>query len=196
MFNLVVFIDLKKAFDTADHQILLKKLELYGIKGQALSLLKSYLTNRSQKCQINGFVSSERSIRCCAPQGSILGPLLFLLYINYLPQCLNNTKPRLLADDTNLTASGDSITDIEIAVNSDLENLRKWLMANKLSLNVATTECMLIGSKSLINRTSNSHPNISIENKQIKQVYEYKTLEITMTSIYIGKVILKIFAKR
>ena len=128
MFNLVVLIDLKKAFDTLDHQILLRKLELYGIKGEALTLLKSYLTNRNQKCQIKNSFSTERLIECGVPQGSILGPLFFLLYINDLPQCLNKTKPRLFADDTNLTASGDSITDLETAVNSDLENLRKWLM--------------------------------------------------------------------
>ena len=177
MFNLVVLIDLKKAFDTVDHQILLRKLELYGIKGQALTLLKSYLTNRKQKCQIKNSFSSERLIKCGVPQGSILGPLFFLLYVNDLPQCLNKTKPCLFADDTNLTASGDSITDVEIAANSDLENLRKWLIANKLSLNVAKTEFMLIGSKQKI---SNSHPNVVIENKQIKQVYECKTLGVTV----------------
>ena len=136
IFNLVVFIDLKKAFDTVNHDILLKKLELYGIKGQALNLLKSYLSNRHQKCQIGKFVSSERLIKCGVPQGSILGPLLFLLYINDLPECLKSTRPRLFADDTNLTASGPCITDIENAVNSDLQNLRNWLIANKLSLNV------------------------------------------------------------
>ena len=134
MFNLVVLIDLKKAFDTVDHQILLRKLELYGIKGQALTWLKSYLTNQKQKCQIKNSFSSERLIKCGVPQGSILDPLFFLLYVNDLPQCLNKTKPRLFADDTNLTASGESITDLEVAVNSDLENLRKWLIAIKLAL--------------------------------------------------------------
>ena len=171
MFNLVVLIDLKKAFDTVDHQILLSKLELYGIKGQALNLLKSYLTNRKQKCQIKNVFSSERLINCGVPQGSILGPLLFLLYINDLPHCLSKTKPRLFADDTNLTASANSVTDLEAAVNSDLENLRKWLIANKLSLNVAKTEFIIIGSKSMTKNISNPHPNVFIENKQIKQVY-------------------------
>ena len=152
MFNLVVLIDLKKAFDTVDHQILLSKLELYGIKGQAINLLKSYLTNRRQRCQIRNSFSSERLIKCGVPQGSILGPLLFLLYINDLPHCLSKTKPRLFADDTNLTASANSMTDLEAAVNSDLENLRKWLIANKLSLNVAKTEFILIGSKSTIKK--------------------------------------------
>ena len=80
MFNLVVFIDLKKAFGTVNHKILLKKLELYGVKGDALSLIESYLTDRIQKCQVNEVVSSEQSVTCEIPQGSILGPLLFLLY--------------------------------------------------------------------------------------------------------------------
>ena len=180
MFNLVVLIDLKKAFDTVDHQILLRKLELYGIKGQALTLLRSYLTNRNQKCQIKNSFSSKRQIKCGVPQGSILGPLFFLLYINDLPHCLNKTKPRMFADDTNLTASANSLTDLEAAANSDLENLRKWLIANRLSLNVAKTEFMLIGSKPMIKNISVSHPNVLIENKQIKQVNECKTLGVTI----------------
>jgi hypothetical protein len=82
--------------------------EIGAVRYKRLSFLNSYLSNRSQKCQINGFLSSEKVIRCGVPQGSILGPLFFLLYINDLPQCLSKTKPRLFADDTNLTASGDS----------------------------------------------------------------------------------------
>ena len=74
-----------------------------GITGNALLLLKSYLTDRTQRCEVNGSISSENGIKCGVPQGSILGPLFFLLYINDLPACLNKTKPRLFADDTNIT---------------------------------------------------------------------------------------------
>ena len=169
MFTLVVLTDLKKAFDTLDHQILFSKLQLYGIKEQALTLLKSYLTNRKQKCQMKNSFSSERLIKCGVPQGSILGPLFFLLYINDLPHCLNKTKPRLFADDTNLTASANSMTDLEAALYSDLDNLRKWLIANKHN-----------GSKLMVKNISNSHPNVFIENKQIKQVHECKTLGVTI----------------
>ena len=103
-----------------------------------------------------------------------------MLYINDLPQCLNKTKPRLFADDTNLTTSGYSIHDVQAAVNSDLENLRKWLVANKLSLYVAKTEFILIGSKQMIKKISDPHPNVHIENEKIKQVYECKTLGVTI----------------
>ena len=169
---------MKKAFDIVDHQILSSKLELYGIRGQAINLLKSYLTNRKQKCQIRNSFSSERLIQSGVPQGSISGPLLFLLYINDLPRCLSKKKTRLFADDTNLTASANSKSDLKAAVNSDLENLIKWLIANKLSLNVAKTAFILIGSKFMIKNVSNSHPNVFIENKQIEQFYECKTLGI------------------
>ena len=178
MFNLVVFIDLKKAFDTVDHDILLKKIELYGIKGDALSVLTSYLTDRNQKCQVNGYLSSERNIKCGVPQGSILGPLFFLIYINDLPNCLTNTEARLFADDTNITAAGNNIKEVEGAINSDLENLYKWLTANKLSLNVTKTEFLLIGSNQILKSISNHQHNISIAENQIKQVSDSKTLGI------------------
>ena len=191
MFNLVVvFI----AFDTVNNGILLKKLKSYGIMGQDLDILKSYLSNRRQKCQVDRFVSSERFIECGVPQGSILGPLLFLLYINDLPECLKNTRPRLFADDTNLTTSSHSIADTEIAANSNLENLRHWLIANKLSLNVAKTEFMLIGSPQMSRNVSNYQANISVDNKQIQQVNKSKALgKIVVKIIYPGSLILKTY---
>ena len=97
-----------------------------------------------------------------------------------MPQCLSKTKPRLFADDTNLTASGDSILYYENAVNSDLENLRKWLIANRLTLNVAKTEFMLIGTKQMIKSISNLQLTVVIESNPVKQVIECKTLGVTV----------------
>ena len=108
-----------------------------------------------------------------------------MLYINDLPYCLSKTKPRLFADDTNFTASANSMTNFEVVVNSELENLRKWLIANKLSLNVAKIEFILIGSKSMIKNISNSHPNAFIENKQTKQVYECNTLGVKIDQLFV-----------
>ena len=99
LLNLVVLIDLKKAFDTVDDQILFDKMELYGIKGNALLFLKSYLSERSQICQVNCYLSSGRGLKYGVPQGSILGPLFYLIYINDLQECLNKTYARLFADD-------------------------------------------------------------------------------------------------
>ena len=180
LFNLVVFIDLKKAFDTVNHDILLEKLLLFGITGSAFQLLKSYLSNRTQKCEINGSTSKENIVKCGVPQGSILGPLFFLLYINDLPSCLNETRPRMFADDTNITASGNCMNDIKSGVNSDLERLRKWLMANKLSLNVAKTEFQLIGTKYMLKKISYYQPVVTILNKPTKQVFQCKTLGVTV----------------
>ena len=128
MFNLIVFLDLKKAFDAVNHEILLRKLELYYITGEALTLMRSYLTNHRQKCQLNNVVSCENNIACEIPQGSILGPLFFLFI---LPACLDNSTARLFADDTNLTVSGESINEIETAMNLNLYNVCKRMASSK-----------------------------------------------------------------
>ena len=99
----VVFLDLKKAFDTVDHHILLSKLHLYGLTGVSHKLFSSYLDNRTQKCVVNGSLSECCTLKCGIPQGTILGPLLFLLYINDLPNCLSGSVPRMYVDDTHLT---------------------------------------------------------------------------------------------
>ena len=117
LYNLAVFLDLKKAFDTVNHDILLAKLELYGIKNTPLMLFKSYLSDRSQQCQVNGELSTLKYLKYGVPQGSILGPLLFLIYINDLPNCLQHSTARMFADDTNITVSGKSIKEAEVAVN-------------------------------------------------------------------------------
>ena len=112
LINGVLFLDLKKAFDPVDHQILIRKLDLYGIKNRALAWFSSYLHGRTQVCTVNNTTSSLKYIPCGVPQGSNLGPLLFLIYINDLPNCLKNSKPAMYADDTNLSVTGQTSSDI------------------------------------------------------------------------------------
>ena len=140
--NAVVFLDLKKAFDTVNHSILLSKLSSYGVKGIAYELLSSYLENRTQKCAVNGVLSKSCTLTCGIPQGTILGPLLFLLYINDLPNCLSNSQPRMYADDTHLTYADNDICSLEASLNQDLLNINNWLIADKLTLNMTKTEFM------------------------------------------------------
>jgi retron-type reverse transcriptase len=126
LFNIAVFLDLQKAFDTINHDILLTKLDLYGLQKPSLNLLGSYLANRTQMCSVNGALSDTKLVRCGIPQGSILGPLLFLIYINDLPNSLEYSSTRMFADDTTLTVSGKSIQGyVEVAINHDLTNVKQ-----------------------------------------------------------------------
>ena len=126
--NAVVFLDLKKAFDRVNHPILLSKLSSYGVKGNAYDLLASYLDKRTQKCAVNGVLSKSCTLTCGIPQGTILGPLLFLLYINDLSNCLSVSQPRMYADDTHLTYADNDICSIEASLNQDLSNINRWLI--------------------------------------------------------------------
>ena len=135
--NGVVFIDLKKAFDTVDHLIVIDKLRRYGLNEQTLNFFTSYLENRSQRCFVNGHLSQKVSVRCGVPQGSILGPLLFLIFINDLPNCFDTAKTTMYADDTTLTFCASDTNSLESQINSELKQLNQWLVANKLTLNVS-----------------------------------------------------------
>ena len=119
----VVLVDFKKAFDLVDHQILIKKLEIYGIKDGALQWFNTYLTNRKQQVSINNCKSDFQHISYGVPQGSIMGPLLFLLFINDLPLYTNNVFTDLYADDTTLYDVQDSMEQIENNLQSTLNNL-------------------------------------------------------------------------
>ena len=129
-----LYLDLTKAFDTVDHGILLSKLERYGVRGIALDLLKSYLSNRYQFTYINGIQSSLQLIKCGVPQGSILGPLLFLLYINDLPMA-SDLGITLFADDTCLFYSCKNILELKSMINNEMVKIGNWMSSNRLTIN-------------------------------------------------------------
>ena len=177
--NGVVFLDLKKAFDTVDHGILIKKLEFYGIKNNTLRWFISYLSDRKQICKVGMSVSNSENITTGVPQGSNLGPLLFLLYINDLPRYLDSSVPALFADDTNLTVSGVTATEIQDNLEIELNKVHMWLLANKLTLNAKKPEFMLIGSRQRLSQII-ADPILSIGSESIKRVSSTKTLGVTV----------------
>ena len=126
---------------------------------------------------MNGHLSNAASVSCGVPQGSSLGPLLFLIYINDLPNCLSVASPKLFADDTNITVAADSLTELENKINLDLDNLNRWLVANRLSLIVAKTDFMAIGSHQRIRTSRNEEINVEINGKSaITRVHKVKSL--------------------
>ena len=132
-FVLGLFLDFSKAFHPINHDTLFNKLDLYGIRGTTLCLFKSYLTNRYQYVEYNKEKSSKRNIVCGVPQGSILGPLLFLMYINDLPKVANKVFPLMFADDFNIFIEGNNIFTKQNELNMEMIKLSSWLKANNLS---------------------------------------------------------------
>ena len=175
LINGVLFLDLKKAFDTINHEILLSKLERYGIRGLPLLWFQSYLNNRKQICKINNSLSNFQNVSCGIPQGSNLGPLLFLIYINDLPDSLEITEPAMFADDTNLTGAEETSAEIQNKLEGEIQNVLKWLRTNKLTLNEKKTEYMLIGSAKRLKQIQNDLI-IKINDHVIKRVYNKNVL--------------------
>lgn len=174
-----LFLDLSKAFDTIDHVFLLKKLESCGIRGLPNTLFSSYLQNRKQTVVINGYRSSERSVVIGVPQGSNLGPLLFLIYVNDLSNLQLNGVPRLFADDSVFSYAGQTPEEIVSMMQEDLNIVSEYLENNLLSLNATKTKFMLFrGPRTIVS----THSRLLIRNIEIEEVDSFKHLGIILDS--------------
>ena len=176
----LISIDLKKAFDAVGHEILCRKLEQYGVVGKALSWFKSYHSNRKQYCRINGGDSIVNYINLCVPQGSCLGPLVFLVYISYLPCIVKYFKLSMYADDRSIYHSSKDITQLNMALNIAIRRLDRSLKGDKLCLNVAKTRSMLITTKQKKKylTTSNQALQPSIREEHVKVICNTKYLVV------------------
>ena len=149
---IATFMDFSKAFDTVNHEILLQKLGKIGIKGNTIFLIKNYLENRTQSTCANGVYSDHSRIRCGILQGSVLGPMLFLIYINDLCNVILNCNTFLYADDTVLVANAMSIYDAHVMLQNDLDNVAYWCKGNKLRINIKQ-KSMVVGTRSKVKKT-------------------------------------------
>ena len=159
----------------------LEKVQFYGVADRELMWFKSYLTVRQQQCLVNGCLSSQRNVLCGVPQGSILGPLLFLIYINDLPNFLKFATPCLYADDTQIFSSSFDSGVLASNINSDLKNLSDWLTVNKLQFHPLKTKLMVVGSTYNLNTKSRELSNvISIDSNLVSRVPTNKCLGVLL----------------
>ena len=194
----VLFLDLAKAFDTVSHEILLLKLKNVGFKENCCSWFRSYLRERSQVTMVDDVLSSELYIECGVPQGSILGPLLFIVYINDIARNCIDTVPFIYADDTALVTFGSTKEELESKLQQDLVHIGRWFSKNKLSLNISKTKAMLLcGNGSKLKHES---LELKLNDVEIECVHDMKYLgviidrHLTFTS-HINKLCGKISAK-
>ena len=176
-FSVGIFLDLSKAFDTLNHKILIRKLEHYGIRGDAKKWFENYLHNRIQIVKYNGTQSDEMTLKSGVPQGSVLGPLLFLLYINDIQNCSKLISIILFADDTNILYSHSCLKTLNDIIQIEMNKISDWLSVNKLSINTTKTKFVLFKSK---NKKYKHDIKISVNNVEIRQVRNITFLGIVI----------------
>lgn len=197
LYTVGIFLDLSKAFDTINHNILIHKLHNYGIRGLANNWISNYLSNRKQFVTYNHKSSAYTEVTCGVPQGSILGPLLFLLYINDLPLCSDKLHFILFADDTNILYSHKDPKCLEIELNKELIKISNWFKLNKLSLNIKKTNYMFFKNKH--NNKPSINLKIIIDNNELTKVHNTKFLGVLIDddlswkshTIHVSKIVAK-----
>ena len=154
-------------------------MQKYGVSVNELAWFTSYLQDGLQLCKVNGVSSRIEEIHCGVPQGSCLGPLLFIIYINVLPICVERCQVTMYIDDTSISFSTRSVNDLNMTMNKELDSLRQWLQSNKLSLNVLKTQTMVIGSCSNLKNISTKlvePPCFSIGGSEVEMVGNVKCI--------------------
>ena len=172
-----LFLDLKKAFDLVDHELLIEKLKLYHFSKSAVDILKSYLTQRKQLVKLGNVKSDFLQIRSGVPQGSILGPILFLLYINDIPSYISESSSiDLYADDSTVYESGYQLENIQKQLQKTVNKVKLWCKLNNMAINSTKTKCMLISTSIKLKKCAKL--NISVDNHQIENVSCQKILGV------------------
>ena len=178
-----MFVDLSKAFDTVDHQILLKKSEYYGIAGNNLRWFENYLKDRQQFVSFEHNSTKKVTVTCGVPQGSILGPLSFLFYLNDLHHASKILNPIMFAGDTNLFFSHSDINILFEKMNIELTNVSNWFNANKLTINVKKTKFCFFHNSSKKENILLWLLNLNINGFTIEHEYSIKFLAVWIDEI-------------